>query len=485
MKIKEYLSKYYPGVLYKKHDLYNHLISNCVNNSKKASKNCVYVHFKDNSCYEYIDEAISLGAKTIIVSKDCFYETKKNVNIIKVDIPKVDLARLNYEMYVNKYSSFPTLIGVTGTTGKTSTVSLLFCVLKQLNKDVLLISSNGIYSYYAKTLKEYPTNNTTPSNSLIYEYMSMNELAYDYVIIEVSSQGLVDLRLLGLRFDYSLVTNFKNEHAEYHQNEDNYLNAKKMLVYNTNKHLIINNEIKCLNSFLACNIIPYTTFGIDSGHVSAKILESNLEHNYFVLNCLGTKYLIDSNLVGSFNIYNIISVFILLKTLGFEEKVILNELSLVKQIEGRMNVFTYRNRKVIVDYAHSKLAIEKLFSFLNTLKYNKLICVIGAGGLRDNDYRKYIGTFVLKRCDLVILTEDNSRSEKVEDIINDIVNYASSNNYLVEYNRQKAIDLSFEKSNKDDLIVIIGKGNEDYIIREEEIPFNDVKYIKSLGESNG
>ena len=483
MKIKEYIDKYYSknnklGYMYN-----NHNITKVTSNSKDVTKGAVYCHLKNKDYLSYVNEAIKNGASTLFIPYDCHIKTKKNINIIKVHNPKIELARLNKEIYLSKYSTFPTFIGVTGTTGKTSVSLMIYNVLTNLDKDVLLIGSNGIYSYYAKTTKVFSTNNTTPNNEIIYKYINQHEMAYDYVVIEVSSQGLVDLRVLGIEFDYSIVTNFHQEHLEYHHTESNYLYAKLRLIYNTTKHLIIYNDIEYLNDFITCSIIPYTTYGTIEGDYKVKEDVSDLFTNKFILTNKNKHYLIETKLIGKTNMINICGTVSLLNTIGYPISTIINCINKINVIDGRMNLFNVNNRYVIVDYAHSKYALEQTLSYLKEKTMNKLIVVIGAGGLRDTSNRKFIGEITFKLCDYVVFTEDNSRSEKVEDIINDILynnDLYNNQNYSICLCRKDAIDYALKISEENDVVAIIGKGNEDYIISDKIVLFNDVEYIKSL-----
>ena len=487
MKIKTYIDKYYQnnnklGYLYN-----NHNIIKVTSNSKEVTKGSVYCHLKDHNYLNYVFEAIDKGANTIFLPYDCLVSTKKNVNIIHVDNPKIELARLNKEIYLEKYGKFPIIIGITGTTGKTTVSTLIYETLKKLEKDVLLIGSSGILSYYAKTIKQYKTNNTTPKSDIIYKHMSENELPYDYVIVEVSSQGLVDLRLLGIEFDYSLITNFHIEHLEYHQNEENYFNAKCKLIYNTKKHLIIYHDIEYYKDFITTSVIPYTTFGINEGDFKASEKLSDLSVNNFILSTKNKHYIINSKLISKVNMLNICATIALLNTIGYPIMSLIKCLEEIDLIEGRMNVFKYNNRHIIVDYAHSKYALINTLSYLREKTSNRLIVVIGAGGLRAVDNRWFIGKTTLEMCDFVVFTEDNSRTEKTDDIINDILDgneLKNKQNYTICLCRKEAIDFALKMSQPNDVVAIIGKGNEDFIISDKVIKFNDIDYIKSLINNN-
>lgn len=484
MKIKTYLDYYYPNKLKYRHLISNHRITNITSDYKEVSRGSVYFHFKNNECLNYIEEAIKNKAFTIFISNECQFKTNKLINIIKVDNPKIDMARLNYLNYLEKYHHFPTFIGVTGTTGKTTVSTLIFETLRKMSHDVLLISSSGIFSYYASTLKRYKTNNTTPSNAIIYKYMMENEMPYDFVIIEVSSQGISDFRVSGIKFDYSIVTNFKKEHLEYYQDEESYFLSKKKLILNTSKHIFINKEIEKYNKFIEDITIPYTSYGINDGDITSRVISSNLFSNEFLIKYKNKTFNINSKLIGKFNICNILSVFSLFVTLGYKPLDIINILENIDNVNGRMNVFKHKGVNIIVDYAHSKLALEHVLSFLNDVKERKLITVIGAGGLRDKENRSFIGSYVTSNCDFVVITEDNSRTEDLDNIINDITKDIKSNNYHIEKERKFAIDYALKNSSEGDIVAVLGKGDEEYIIKDKPIYFSDLEYIKKVVSGN-
>lgn len=480
MRIIDYLKKYYPFSNFNKYYYNNHKINQATDNSKDVRKNDVYFHFCQNEHYEYIEDAISRGAKSIFVSKDCNYQNDQNVNIIKVENPKVDIARMNNDLYLLKYTKYPIMIGVTGTCGKTTSSMITFELLKKFGKDVLYIGSNGIYVYYGKSMKYFTNFNTTPSNSVIYKYLNQNEMTYDYVIIEVSSQALSDFRVMGIKFDYSLITNFFKEHLEYYQDEKEYLEAKKSIIFQTTKNVIINHDIKYFDSFIKNIYLPYTTFGLQIGDFQAKVIDDDFEVNKFIINYQNKKILLKSNMLGEFNVYNLLGVFSLFKTIGYSDDLIINGLSDIKSIPGRMNLFKYKNRTILVDYAHSHLAYINVMKYLQKVAKKNLIVVVGAGGLRNKENRSFIGKITTLNSYKVIFTEDNSRTEDVKNIIDEITKDLNVTNYIVEYDRKNAIDLAISISKEEDIIAILGKGNEDFIISKTIKKFNDLEYVKSL-----
>lgn len=473
MKLSYYLNKFKIDAKIKD----DHEISLITDHSKQVIKNSIYFYIIDKD-KTFIDEAIRNGAKTIILSNDIDFDYN-NINIVKVSNPKYIMSLFLKESYLLKYNQLPIIIGVTGTTGKTTTSSLIYQSLKRLKYDVLLFSSNGNISYYACCEKKYKTINTTPSLSTIYELMMKNELSYDYVVIEVSSQGFCEGRILNIEFDYMIFTNFSCEHLEYHKTYEKYRSAKLDILKQVKKFIIMPfdfNESKYFLNNLDKMII---TYGTSNSDYTIDILSDEINESLFIISNKNKNTLFKSKIIGRFNIYNLTSVYILLNEILVENNKINDVICSLKDVDGRMNVFNMNNNYIIVDYAHSLVAIEYLLEYLKNKKHNRIISIIGSGGNRYKERRRKIGDLVTKICDFTIFTEDNSRDENVEDIIKDMLYEVKTNNFIIKYNRKKAIDFGISLLEKDDILVIIGKGNEDYIERKDKIMFNDLKYVKS------
>lgn len=478
MRIKDYVKKYYSCV-----DLrINHIVEKVTDNSKEVTKNSVYIYTLNNEYKKYIIDAINKGAKTIIIDKTVNFMTDKNINIIRSNNPKADLSILLKLLYLEKYGKMPKLIGITGTTGKTTVSTLIYQALKNNNYDVLLIGSNGNFSYYARSEKKYPTFNTTPSLRMIYKLMSKNELSYDYVIIEVSSQSIVDGRINGLLFDYSIITNFDNEHLEYHHNYDDYKNTKARIIDLTKQGIILYNEMKEFDYFKNYSDTLKITCGFENADYNIKIIESNLKGNKFSIKHSFKDYYFTSNIIGDFNIVNLTFVFALLKELKFKDSEINNAFNKFSNVLGRVNKLEKKNRTFIIDYPHSIIALENILKFLNQNKKNRIITIIGTGGDRDKTRRNTIGLITSIYSDYVIFTEDNSRTEDVKDIVNDLIKDIKTNNYEIIYDRKKAIDKAVDIALENDIVAILGKGNENTIKKDVIIKHNDLEYLNEVLE---
>lgn len=480
MRINEYIKEFYPCFKMK----INHVITKVTDYSKDVVKGSVFVALStiESDGFNYISEAIKKGAKTIFVKEGMNFETDKKINVFYVSEPKIDLARLLKLVYFKRYETFPCLIGVTGTAGKTSVTTIIYESLKKLHFDVLLIGSNGNYSFYGEKETYFETNNTTPSITKIYDLMSVHELSYDYVVIEVSSQGLMEGRVLGISFDYSIITCFSSEHLEYHHNIAEYKNAKARLLQNTTKTIIINNQMNEFLFFYGLSTCKKVTYGLNKGDYHADIVSKSSDGSIFLINDCQNKFLVNSSLVAEFNIANILAAYALLKELKIAQGRIIEIFNELKPVSGRMNQFNIANRHVVIDYAHSLQAVEEVLKYLADYKKNRLITVIGCGGNRDQSRRPHVGMMATEYSDMVVFTEDNSRNEDPNTIINEIIAGTDKNNYIIEINRELAIKKAFEMSIPYDTIAILGKGCEKTLEKDVTVAYSDFDVIEKIKE---
>lgn len=427
--------------------IYNHSVCNITNNSKKVNDFSIY--FCNN--IKYLEEAVLKNVKTIILEDKYSLSVVEGINILYEKNLKQVYADTLKKFY--KGRKFPFLIGITGTCGKTTTSYILYSILK-LKHNVCLIGSNGIYSYYNNNEEYITTINTTPSLEIIYENILKQD--YDFAIIEVSSQGLDDLRLEGLEFDLICFLNLSPEHLDYHKNLNNYLKSKLKLfnLLKRNGLIVINKNLLCheeLKKYKGENI-----FSIDD----IELIEQNLSYQIIKINDIKVK----TKLCGLFNIENFTAVLKIIKLLNIELKSFIKVLENDLIIPGRYNMYKFNDRTFIIDYAHTSHEVKSLLEHLNVSKCKNLITVIGCGGNRDKFKRPIIGDLSTKYSDYVIFTQDNNRNEKGLNIILDILKGVKKNNYEVILNRFNAIKRAYIVSNSDDIIVIVGRGMEKYFI---------------------
>ena len=415
--------------------------------------------------HEFIEDAINRGATKIIseepINKD------DNIDNIVVKDTKEYLKEYLKNNYYEKIKNLK-LIGMTSTNGKTTTCFLIFQALIKSGIKCAYIGTLGFYLIDEKRI----LNNTTPN---IYEmYEMLLECAskdYEYVVMEVSSQGLSMGRVDTLLFDYVIFSNLTQDHLDYHKTMENYvLEKQKLFKMTRDSFAIINNDDEYKDYFILDN--KNITYGKTNSDYKISNINLNIKGSYFNLN--DEEYF--TKLIGEYNIYNITIVIIILKLLKINN--IMEIISELNSPNGRMDIINYKDNTIIVDYAHTPDAVEKIITNVSKLPHSRIITLVGCGGNRDKKKRSIMGDIATKYSDFVIFTSDNPRFEKPKKIIKDIVCKLYTKNYRIIVNRKKAIKKSVQMLKKNDILLLLGKGHEDYqIIRDKKIPFSDKKIV--------
>lgn len=417
--------------------------------------------------HNYINDAIKNGATTIIAE-----EGEYSVNTIIVSDTKKYLKEYLENNYYDEIKKLK-LIGMTGTNGKTTTCFLIYQALNKLNIKCAYIGTLGFY--LKDSFKQL--NNTTPN---LYELYNMLlecvKEDYEYVVMEVSSQALSMGRVDTLIFDYVIFSNLTQDHLDYHKTMENYVIEKQKLFKMTNNSFaIVNNDDEYKNYFLLDN--KNITYGKTNSDYNIEILNTSLDGSVFKLN--DEKYF--TKLIGEYNILNMTIVIILLKLLNIE-----NIYDVIKELNspnGRMDIIKYKENNIIIDYAHTPDAVEKIINTVSNLQHNRVITIIGCGGNRDKSKRSIMGDISTKYSDYVIFTSDNPRYENPKKILKDITDKLDKKNYKILKNRKKAIKNGIQMLEKNDILLLLGKGHEDYqIVKNKKIHFSDkeivYKYIR-------
>lgn len=404
--------------------------------------------------HHYIEEAISRGASKIIAEYGDY----------SVDTEIVLSTKKYLEEYLSNNLPNIKIIGVTGTNGKTTTCYLIWQMFNKLNIKCAYIGTLGFY--LDKKIKDL--TNTTPGSVELFNLI--NE-AYDYgskyVVMEVSSQALSQERVNFVDFDYAIFTNLTQDHLDYHKTMKNYVEAKQRLFYLLKEKGIgiINYDDVCSNYFQINNYLTYGYSECDyqiSGNDKFKINDEEYE----------------MNLIGKYNIYNMTAAICLFYQLGYNHQDLYKVVSSCTPPEGRMDIIYKNNKTAIVDYAHTPDAVLNILECLKTLKYNKIITVMGCGGNRDKSKRPIMGDIATSNSDYVIFTSDNPRDEDQMSILKDITINLDKKNYEIESNRENAIKKGIQLLEKNDILIVLGKGHEKYqIIKNKKIFFDDKQII--------
>ena len=432
---------------------------NIKNNSKYIKKNDIFIctHDEQEDRHKYIDDAIKKGAKLIITDQNI---TNKKVPIIKVE----DTNQTMYQIY-NDYYDNPlekiNLIGITGTDGKTTTALIIKDLLEQKTPCAYIGTNGFIYKN-----NQINTKNTTPEIKEVLKYAKiLNQKQIENLVIEISSEALFHNRCEGLLFDRIILTNITKDHLNTHKTFENYLNSKLKIIEKLKKDAIAIINIDDKNSTHFLKKVPnYITYGTKK---EADFQITNIKeydnHTKFTLVHKEKKYKIISPLLGIYNTYNLTAAIVLLKTYNYNLNNIINNIYNIKEIPGRMNIKRKNNKTIILDYAHTINATENILNYANKIKKKRIITVVGCAGGREKEKRPTIGKIVTQKSDYVIFTTDAPRYEKVTDIINDMTKEIEKENYQIIINRKKAIKHAIEEAKEQDIVLILGKGIDNYM----------------------
>lgn len=443
-------------------------------NSKLVQKGQIFVAIKGNTVdgHEFILEAIKNGASKVIGEKDL----KLDIPYEKVDDTKEYLKNCLVSEYSSEINKLK-IIGVTGTNGKTTTCYLTYQMLNKLGVSAAYLGTIGFY--YKDIKKEL--NNTTPDILTLYKYLlELVDNNIEYLVMEVSSHALSFERIAGLKFICGAFTNLTEDHLDYHKTMENYLNEKlKIINYlNDNAIMILNSDDVASNKFMM-KYKNYKTYGLNGDY---KINSYNImpDHTDLEFSYNNKEYKVTTNLTSKFNIYNYLTCIGILNNIGFNIDDIINITKDVYPPKGRCETYKVGAGYAVVDYAHTPDAVEKVIDAYNELKQNRIITIIGCGGDRDPIKRPIMGNIATKKSDYVIFTNDNPRTEDPKKIMNDIVKDNHSNNYEIIYDRKDAITKGIQMMEKNDILLVLGKGHEDYqIIGRQKIHFDDAEIIKN------
>ena len=445
--------------------------------SKKVKEGDIFVAIKgiNNDGHDYIEEAINNGATKVVVEHGLY-----SVDTLVVKNTHDYLVNYLKEKYYEKIKDLK-LIGITGTNGKTTSCYLLWQALNKLKVKTAYIGTIGFYI----DDKVRELNNTTPDVLDLYEMFieSVNNNC-QYVVMEVSSHSLSFDRVGGLLFDYAIFTNLTQDHLDYHKNMESYAFAKQKLFKNIKEDgfAIVNVDDES-NKYYLLDENKNITYGQNNSDYQIIDFKDNMNGSVFKLKNSEAIIEYNTELLGKYNIYNLINTIIVLNNEQFKLEDIKKVVRELKEPPGRLEKIRLPLGMVIIDYAHTPDAVEKVIKAIKEVCKGSVYTIVGCGGNRDKKKRPLMGTISTELSDYVIFTSDNPRNEEPMNIINDIVQNLDNKNYEIEENREKAIFKGIQKLSKNDILLVLGKGHEDYqIIGNNKIHFSDkeivLKYIR-------
>lgn len=467
------ISNLYQNVLIKN----NHIITKITDNSQDVIQGSIFVAIKGTTHdgINYIDEAIRKGALTIITSSN-YQSVNDNINVIKVENPKKELAIILKKRYHKKLNNFK-IIAITGTNGKTTCCNLLYKYLLSLNYNVICFSSNGNYVGN----KFFPTTNTTPHILTIYNTILNSHYSKGFIIIEVSSQAICEMRIAEISFDVLAYTNITQDHLDYHENITDYFYSKALLMYQLKNKgaVLINKDINNYDKLVRLSPVKTYNFGQNKEcNFCYEIVESTINNTLFFINTKNNLNAFETTLIGDFNVQNITIIYGILTILQISLNNFSDFVKNIQRINGRMNVYQIYNRTFIIDYAHTANAVEASLKAINSFNHHNIKLIIGCGGNRDRLKRPIIGKLACQFSNFVYFTEDNSRNESTEKIIKEITCDLTSNNYTIIESRMEAIRKAIKDSKSNDTIVLMGKGYEKTKVLDQE--YTDLEMILKI-----
>lgn len=430
-------------------------IKDISNNSKNVKEGDIFAAIKGNVSdgHKYIDHAIKNGAKTIVYENDIDF--LDGINYIKVADSRKATSDIS-----NILSDYPskkmTVVGVTGTNGKTTTSSLIYFLMKEIFGKATNIGTDGAFVNGQRT----ETPNTTPDiffiNKILNESLDQD---IDKVVIEASSHGLSQNRLNGIEFDYGVFTNLSTEHLDYHKTMDGYFDAK-MNLFKVAKVKIANfdDPYGKKSKEIFDDVIGY---GIkeDADFVAYDIKKSERETTFFVKD---QKFII--NTIADYEVYNALAAITTLSQMGVSLDTISENLVKFKGIPSRFQyIENDLGKNIVIDFAHTPVAYDSLFK---TIPNNvKTFAVFGVNGDRNEEFRRLTGNICAKNKVFSVITTDDNKFDTFENITNDVIDGVKEFGGEFERieNRKEAIKWAISKANEGDYIIMLGKGEERFL----------------------
>jgi len=484
MKLKELLEKSKVETLSLPDE--NPEIKKLAYNSKKVKQNTLFFAIKGarHDGKNFIPEAVKKGACAVVVDEKLDYKIPQ----IVVENVKVAMAYIA-EAFFDFPSEKVTLVGITGTNGKTT---ISFMLEEIFNKAGLPSAHFGTISYKWKN-KELKFPNTTA------ESLDISRCLWEFekdggknVFLEVSSQGLDRKCAEALFFKAAVFTNLNPEHLDWHKTMENYALSKrelfKLLSKNRDGIAILNKNENWSEKIIKDIPVKIKTYGTLKGaDYYGEINSISDLGTQFTVKFNGNEIKISLKLIGEFNVLNALAAFSCACELGISPDVIKQALENFEGVTGRLTKFASKDGfTVFVDYAHTPFALENVLKTLKELNPKRLIAVFGCGGNRDREKRPLMGKIASEFSDFIWVTTDNPRDEEPRDIALDIevgIRQKEFKNYKIELDRKKAIQNALTMAQKGDIILIAGKGHEDYqIIKGKKIHLSDIEIVKNFLE---
>lgn len=457
-------------------------ITHLSHDSKTITDNGLFFCLKGTNIdgHDFVYEAILNGA-VAIVSQKVFDDI--NITQIITDDVRSTMALISANFYNNPAKSMK-LIGVTGTNGKTTTTYIIKSIGEAAGKKVGLIGTSGIII----DGKTYPPSLTTPDPIELHSIIrKMADCNTDWVVMEVSAHAIELKKIDGIIFDIAVFTNCTQDHLDFFKTIDNYKQAKaKFFCSYYAKTAVVNSDDELGRVISQSSDIPCYTYGCQNPADAFGInYSSTINGLQYIINIFDKIYEINFALPGKFNMYNTMCAALTCYLLNVNLTNIAAGINNLKTVKGRFETYINNGKQVIIDYAHTPDGLINILRSIKEFAKGKIITVFGCGGNRDKSKRAKMGNAVCRLSDYTVITSDNPRYEKPDDIIADIVLGAMQTKglYICIPDRKEAIKHAISISQPKDIVLIAGKGDETYQeINGVKYPFSDLEIVKKLIE---
>ena len=469
-------------------------VTGITQDSRQVSPGFCFVAIRGTAVdgHHFIGEAIKRGASMIVVEKGILIPVKipDSIGVMAVENTQIALGELSHAFYGYPAEKL-TCIGATGTNGKTTITYLLESILKTAGK-IPGVLGTITYRWPGGSLQ---SSHTTPSAPELAQtiWQMRKDGGIDTLVMEVSSHAIEQHRIEGIDFDVGIFSNITQDHLDYHGSMENYISIKRKffeyyLEKNPESIAVFNMDDPSGLAFYQAHRGKKVSYGIRHHGADIQAIEwdSTLGGTQLVAHVFGRKVEITSPLIGEFNIYNVLSVLAAGWALGLALDDIIMGISNLKGVPGRMErVERGQNFHVFVDYSHTPDSLEKALITLRNLKPNRIITVFGCGGDRDREKRPLMGGIAARLSDYVIITSDNPRSEDPATIAHAAEQGVTKEgaqkdtHYSVILDRHEAINEAINKAQAEDVVLIAGKGHENYqVLGHSTIDFDDKKVAR-------
>ena len=446
--------------------------------SREIKKNNLFVAIKGHTVdgHKFIEQVVKQGANLIVANADMIDKIDASI-LGDAGIVFVENTYDYLSVLMNRFLDNPShklnIFGVTGTNGKTSTANILTQLLNEAGLNTGMIGTIGIRA----NNKTYPLENTTPDPlSLQNTFDFMVDSGVKNTVMEVSSIGLAEKRTKGTDFSVAIYTNLSQDHLDFHGTMENYRDAKgiffrEMEAQNERvqtNYVVMNRDDEQADYYISISKAKVVTYGIhEEADYHASDIRFTEAGTQFTLTYKEKEYSIQTPLIGKFNVYNVLAAYAAAHVKGLAHKEIISILTHIDAIPGRLETVSVPGKDdvlAIVDFAHTPDSLEKALETVQQIEHNRVISVFGCGGDRDAKKRPLMAQIGVDKSDLAIFTADNPRTEDQSVIFEDMKVGLKGDNYRQITSRAEAIAEAIHQAEKGDIILIAGKGHEDYQI---------------------